>query len=79
MHFCCSVSVYCQSSVSNSTSSVVTVFLRTVDPNRLVETAVGLHLGVAAVAATLRVRFAKTIALGNSLSSQVEGPACSGK
>eukprot|EP01039_Chlorochromonas_danica_P011465 gene11465-12824_t len=50
------------------------LFLRTVDPNRLAVAIGGLQAGFLAVVATLKVRFARTIALGNAIGASVEPP-----
>ena len=47
---------------------VAVIFLRTVDPNTFIEAVVGVNMGLAAVLATLKLSFAKTITLGQSLS-----------
>lgn len=51
------------------------LFLKTVNPQRFVEAVVGINMGFVAVVATLKVKFAKAITLGNSLGDMAEKPA----
>lgn len=53
----------------------VFLFLRTIDPNRLTVAITGINAGFLAVIATLKLDFAKTITLGNSIGSLLEPPA----
>jgi hypothetical protein len=50
------------------------LFLRTVDPNRLTVAIAGINAGFLAVIATLKIKFAKTITLGNAIGEMIEGP-----
>lgn len=51
------------------------LFLRTMDPQRLTVAISGINAGCLAVVATLKLEFAKTITLGNSIGSVLEPPA----
>jgi hypothetical protein len=51
------------------------LFLRTIDPQRISIAIAGINAGFLAVIATLKVDFAKTITLGNSIGSVMENPA----
>ena len=51
------------------------LFLRTLDPKRLGEVLSGLNQGFMAVIATLKLQFAKSIALGNAIGAILERPA----
>lgn len=53
----------------------VLLFLRTMDPHRLTVAVTGINAGFLAVIATLKLEFAKTITLGNSIGSVLEPPA----
>jgi len=54
---------------------VAVIFLRTVDPNRFVDALVGVNMGFVAVVATVKLSFAKTITLGQSISNLATEPA----
>lgn len=51
------------------------LFLKTVDPKKLTDAIVGLNSGFLAVVATLKLQFAKAIALGNAIGGIIEKPA----
>lgn len=51
------------------------LFLRTLDPQRVTVAIAGINAGFLAVIATLKLQFAKTITLGNSIGSALEPPA----
>eukprot|EP01036_Dinobryon_divergens_P027546 gene27546-36341_t len=51
------------------------LFLRTVDPNKITAAVYGIQTSFLAVAATLKLEFAKTITLGNSIADIVSVPA----
>jgi hypothetical protein len=48
--------------------------LKTLDPSRVGGAVAALNAGFLAVLATLKLQFAKTITLGNSIAEMVEGP-----
>jgi len=52
----------------------VILFLKTVDPKRVTDALGGIHAGLLAVVATLKLEFAKTITLGHSIATTVEEP-----
>jgi hypothetical protein len=49
--------------------------LKTVDPKRVTDALAGLNAGLLAIIATLKLQFAKSITLGNSIASLLEQPA----
>lgn len=51
------------------------LFIKTIDPHRFTENLLGINAGVVAIIATMKIQFAKTIALGNSISKMAEPPA----
>lgn len=51
------------------------LFLKTVDPKRVTDALAGLNAGLLAVIATLKLEFAKSITLGNSIATLVEPSA----
>lgn len=51
------------------------VFLRTIDPNRVAVAVAGINAGFLAVCATLKMKFARTITLGNAIGESLERPA----
>lgn len=51
------------------------LFLKVVDPRRVTDALTGINAGVMAVVATLKLQFAMTITLGNSIATQVQAPA----
>ncbi len=50
------------------------IFLKTMDPNRLMTAVAALNAGFMAIIATLKLEFAKTITLGNSIYNTLEPP-----
>jgi hypothetical protein len=53
----------------------VFLFLRLVEPERITTAIAGINAGFLAVVATLKLQFARTITLGNSIGEQLEVPA----
>ncbi len=51
------------------------LFLKTVDPKRVTSALAGLNSGFLAVAATLKLQFAKAVTLGTAIGSIIEKPA----
>ena len=51
------------------------LFLKTVDPKRVTDALAGLNAGLLAIVATLKLEFAKSITLGNSIAMIVEPTA----
>lgn len=51
------------------------LFLKTVDPKRVTGALAGINSGFLAVAATLKLQFAKAITLGSSIASMLDKPA----
>mmetsp|Transcript_27054 Transcript_27054/g.54183 ORF Transcript_27054/g.54183 Transcript_27054/m.54183 type:complete len:354 (+) Transcript_27054:121-1182(+) len=51
------------------------LFLKVVDPNRVTLALSGITAGAMAVVASLKLRFAKTITLGNAIANTIQKPA----
>ncbi len=51
------------------------LFIKNVDPKRLSDAFTGIYMGFMAIIATLKLRFAKAITLGNAIGSALEKPA----
>lgn len=51
------------------------LFLKVADPNRISHALTGITAGCMAVVAALKMRFAKTIALGNAIANSAQAPA----
>ena len=50
------------------------LILRTVDPHRVGGAVAALNAGFLAILATLKLQFAKTVTLGNSIAEMIETP-----